>query len=147
MRYLILLLLIVSCKPKQIVVTKTLKDTIHITKIQKIRVPIKSTITIEKPCDSLSILKDFKRTFKADKVFVQVQSNNGNIEVKIDLDSLKQEWVKTYEGRTEIIVKEIPVEVPKPFIPNWIWYISGGFILSLVWNFKKFIPFLKFLPF
>ncbi len=147
MRYLILLLLIVSCKPKQIVVTQTLIDTIHITKIQKIRVPIKSTITIEKPCDSLSILKDFKRTFKADKVFVQVQSNNGNIEVKIDLDSLKQEWVKTYEGRTEIIVKEIPVEVPKPFIPNWIWYISGGFILSLVWNFKKFIPFLKFLPF
>jgi len=146
MKYLLIIfLLFASCKVKKpIVITNTIRDTIHITKIQKIRVPVQSTITIEKPCDSIGILSDFKRTFKADKVFVQVSSNKGNIEVKINLDSLKQEWVRTYEGKTKIIVKEIPVEVPKPFIPKWIWWISGGFILSLVWNFKKFIPFLPF---
>jgi len=146
MKYLLIIfLLFASCKVKKpIVITNTIRDTIHITKIQKIRVPVKSTITIEKPCDSLNILRDFKRTFKSEKVFVQVSSNEGRIEVEINIDSLKTEWIKTYEGKTNIIVKEIPVDKPVPFIPKWVWWISGGFILSLVWNFKKFIPFLPF---
>jgi len=150
MKYIIIILIIIlgSCKPKEIVITQTIRDTINIQTIEKIEVPINHTITISEPCDSLGILKDFEQTFKTNHTQVTVSNDNGAISVKINLDSIKQVWIKEYEGKTETIVKEIEVDKPIPFIPKWVWYISGILFSYITYRILRiYIPFLKILPY
>lgn len=137
-----------QCKPKEIIVTQTKFDTINIHTIEKVEIPIDNTITISKPCDSLGILKQFKQTFKTNHATVTISNDNGSIVAEINLDSIKQVWQSEYIGKTEIEVVEIPVEVPKPFIPKWVWYVSGTLLLYVVYRVLRiYIPFLKILPY
>lgn len=141
-------LLLIGCKAKQpTVITQTIRDTINISTIRTVQVPIETEIIIKDPCDSLGILKDFKQTFKTKKVYITVQSKNGDISAEINLDSIEEVFKTKYEGKKEIIVKEILVDKPVPYIPSWVWYLLGYSILSTAFAFRKFIPFLKFLPF
>jgi len=139
--------LLIGCKAKQpTVITQTIRDTINISTIRTVQVPIETEIIIKDPCDSLGILKDFKQTFKTEKVYITLTSNNGNIDLDINLDSLESVFKTKYEGKSEIIVKEIPIDKPVPFIPNWVWYLLGYSILSTAFALRKFIPFLKWIP-
>jgi len=145
---IIVFALAVGCKAKQpTVITNTIRDTINISTIRTVQVPIETEIIIKDPCDSLGILKDFKQTFKTKKVYITVQSKNGDISAEINLDSIEEVFKTKYEGKTEIVVKEIPVDKPVPFIPKVFWIMVGYSVLMTMWKFKRFIPFLKFLPF
>jgi len=140
--------LLIGCKAKQpTVITNTVRDTINISTIRTVQVPIETEIIIKDPCDSLGILKDFKQTFKTKKVYITVQSKNGDISAEINLDSIEEVFKTKYEGRTEIVVKEIPVDNPVPFIPKIFWWVIGYSVLMTAWKFKKFIPIVKYLPF
>lgn len=135
-----------NCKPKEVVITQTLRDTINTHTVERIEVPVDHTIVIEEPCDSLGILRDFKQSFSTGKVNVTVSNHEGQIVAEINLDSIKQVWIKEYEGHNEVIVKEIEVDKPVPYIPKWVWFLLGYSVLSLVYKFRRFIPFLQFLP-
>ncbi len=132
-------LLFVQCKPKEIVVTQTIRDTISTTIIEKVEVPINHTIIVDEPCDSLGILKQFNQTFKTEHATVTISNHNGSIVAEIDLDSIKQVWESSYVGKTEIVIKEIPVEVPKPFLPKIFWYSIGANVLALIIIFRKYL--------
>ena len=134
------------CTPREIVRTETNYDTIVVNKIEKVQVPIHSTITIEEPCDSLGILKDFKQTIKTGKAKITVSNVNGTIDVQVDMDSIKEVWKSEQSKSQKETIIEIPVEVPKPFLPKIFWYSIGVNVLLLIYALRKFIPFLKFIP-
>ena len=101
MKYLILILLVilVSCKTKQVTVTEKeyIHDSIFINRVEKILVPQTQIVEIESPCDSLGVLKPFKTVLKSDKVNVLIQSKDGVLTAKIDVDSIKQVAVKEFQ--------------------------------------------------
>ena len=139
--------LFASCKTKQpIATTSTIHDTINIHTVERIEIPIYHKITIEQPCDSTGILKHFKHTYKTEHADVIVYENNGSIDVEINLDSIKQVWINTYKGKIEYKEIQVPFKVPVPFIPKWIYYLIGGFVLLIIYTFRKLIPFLRFIP-
>ena len=142
-------LLLNGCKVKQpIVVTNTIKDTIYVHKVEQIEVPVSNTVVIEYPCDTTGVLKQFKQTIKTEYVYVTVSNDNGSISVEMDVDSIKQVWEKQYIGKTTVKIKEIKVDKPVPFIPKWIWYISGILLFYIVYRVLRiYIPFLKILPY
>ncbi len=145
---ILLILLLSGCKAKKpTVITQTIRDTINIETVRTIQVPVERIITISSPCDSLGVLKDFKQTLVDGKVKVVIRSVNNTIVAEVNIDSIKEVWVREFKGEVREKVTFVDREVPKPFIPKFVWWISGGFILSLVFNFRKFIPFLKFIPF
>ena len=124
----ILALLLISCKTKQPVpqiVYQEKIDTVHIEKIKTINVPTYLTQTIEKPCDSAGLLKQFKQTIKAKGVEVVVQTVGQSIVSTVNTDSLKQVWEREYQTSQEVQIKEVPVEVPQPYVPKWIKILAG----------------------
>lgn len=146
---MVVFLLLGSCKVRQpTVITNTIHDTIHIEKVERIREPIKTTIVITDPCDSIGILKDFKRTLKTSTAEVIVSNEEGDISVEVNLDSIKQVWEKEFKGEQSFTIKEIPVDKPVLFIPKWVWYISGTTLLYIVYRVLRiYIPILKILPY
>jgi hypothetical protein len=85
---------------------RIVKDTVNIQTIKTIIKPIKETLYIDNPCDSLGLLKQFEKTFKTDKVKVKVYSDKGIIKTDIDIDSIielkQKEFVKNYQSKVEI---------------------------------------------
>ena len=141
MRYLIIILiLLVGCKPQQITVTKTeyVHDTISVEKIVKINVPVKQVVEIESPCDSLGNLKPFKTVLKSEKGNVTVVGKDNSISVEFNLDSIKEVYRKEFQSHVSDKVEIKEVEVKQP-LPKWIWYSLGLNFILLIWTFKKLI--------
>lgn len=145
-KYILILLLVASCKPKQIVATHTVRDTIYVEVTKTVQVPIKEEVVISNPCDSLGVLRRFKETLEIDKVNISLESINGNIVAKINVDSLINEVRKEYIGKEKIVTKYLEVDKPVPFIPKWVYYLIGITVLLLIYLFRRFIPFLRWLP-
>ena len=151
MRYLLLILLIVltSCKTKQITVTKTeyQKDTIYVEKVVKINVPQTQIVEIESPCDSLGVLKPFKTVLQSDKVNVSIVSKDGKLTATINLDSIKEVYKKEFQSSISNKTDSKEVTITRYRVPKWCWFVIGYAIVITVWKFKKFIPYLNMLPF
>jgi hypothetical protein len=137
-KILIILILLVSCKPQQITVTKTeyQKDTIYVEKVVKINVPQTQIVEIESPCDSLGVLKPFKTTLKSDKVNVSIVSKDGKLTATINLDSIKEVYQKEFQSSVSNKVEIREVKIKQP-LPKWIWYSLGINLVLLIWTFKK----------
>ena len=134
-----------SCTSKKKIVEyrdRIQKDTITLFKDRVISKPVKEIVTIEEPCDSTGILKDFSRTIKTEKAKVVVSNNAGKLEVKVDIDSIVDtrvsEFKKSY--KKDIQIKE--KEVIKFRIPFWVWIIISLSIGLNVFLIKDKIPFL-----
>ena len=136
---LIWLILLVGCKPTQ-TVTKTeyVHDTISVEKIVKINVPVKQIVEIEQPCDSLGNLKPFKTTLKNSKANISIESKNGVLVAKINLDSLKEVYQKEFQSKQveKVEIREVPIK--QPISKFWWWSLILNVIL-LIWVFRKFI--------
>ena len=139
-KILIILILLTSCKPQQITVTKTeyVHDTISVEKIVKINVPVKQVVEIESPCDSLGNLKPFKTVLKSEKGNVTVVGKDNSISVEFNLDSIKEVHLKEFQSHVSDKVEIREVEVKQP-LPKWIWYSLGLNLILLIWTFKKLI--------
>ena len=132
--YLLLVLFFFNnCRTKKTVTEykdKIVHDTIIKNVTKTVTKQIKDTILIEEPCDSIGNLKDFSRVIKNDKAKVKVSNNKGNIEVKINIDSLVnskvEELKKNY--KSEVVIKE--KEVIK-FRTPWYMYAIIGFSILL----------------
>lgn len=123
---IIILISIASCTSKKKIVEyrdRVQKDTITLFKDRVISKPVKEIVTIEEPCDSTGILKDFSRTIKTEKARVVVSNNAGKLEVKVDIDSIVDSKVSEFKSsyKQDIQIKE--KEVVKFRIPFWVWTI------------------------
>lgn len=141
MRYLtiILVFLFIGCKPQQ-TVTKTeyVHDSIYVDRVEKIFVPQTQVVTIEKPCDSLGNLKDFKTVIKNDKANVTVEGKNGVLTAEINLDSIKEVYQKEFQSNQVEKVEIRYVNVKTPISKFW-WYSLILNIILLIWVFRKYI--------
>lgn len=127
-KYIILLLLVISCKSKQ--------TTIETQKLIKLDLdhkfgrlvydkPIKEKIIIENPCDSNGILKPFKQRFKTNHADITIESKDGNIQAQINIDSLKQEWLKEQQLKDSNLSESKIEEIVIYKWPWWVVYLIG----------------------
>jgi len=145
MRFIILFLLIVSCGSKKVIteteyITKT--DTLIVKKDRFITKKVVDTLFVENPCDSLGILKPFKNVLKTSNASITLESVNGNIEARINLDSIISSIESKYKTKAVEVVKENTSEIVKYRTHLWIvlsLVISVGINLLLL---KKYIPFI-----
>lgn len=132
--YLLLVLFFFNnCRTKKTVTEyrdKIVHDTIIKNVTKTVTKQIKDTILIEEPCDSIGNLKDFSRVIKNDKAKVEISNSKGNIEVKINIDSLVNSKVEEFKKnyKSEVVIKE--KEVIK-FRTPWYMYAIIGFSILL----------------
>lgn len=144
--YIIVILFVCfSCTSKKKIVEyrdRIQKDTVTIVKDRIVSKPIKEIITIEQPCDSTGILKDFSRTIKTDKAKVVVKNNNGKLEVKVNIDSIVDARVKEFKSsfKQDVQIKE--KEIVRYRIPFWVWLCIIPSIGLNLYFIKDKIPFL-----
>jgi len=145
MRFIILFLLMVSCGSKKVIteteyITKT--DTLIVKKDRFITKKVVDTLFVENPCDSLGVLKPFKNVLKTSNASITLESVNGNIEARINLDSIISSIESKYKTKAVEVVKENTSEIVKYRTHLWIvlsLVISVGINLLLL---KKYIPFI-----
>lgn len=113
-KLIIILIIFSSCTAKKTVIEykeRIVKDTVNIEVLKTVIKPIKETFIVEQPCDSLGMLKTFEKTFKTQKATVTLKNVNGNINLKVDIDSIVDLKIKEFKGnykqKTEI--KEVEV--------------------------------------
>jgi len=143
---IIAFLFLFSCKSK-IDTTSTFDKRDSIIRIEKIVYTPGATkeIIIEKPCDSLGILKDFEREFVSGGNTVILRGSNGVMTTRIVLAPSIDKFVS--ENRDSVSKERIvqTVTVKRKIAKFW-WYLLGYSILATVYIFRRFIPFLQFLP-
>ena len=135
----------VSCGSKKVIteteyITKT--DTLIVKKDRFITKKVVDTLFVENPCDSLGVLKPFKNVLKTSNASITLESVNGNIEARINLDSIISSIESKYKTKAVEVVKENTSEIVKYRTHLWIvlsLVISVGINLLLL---KKYIPFI-----
>ena len=141
MRYLVILLIVlVGCKPTQ-TVTKTeyVYDSVFVDRVEKILVPQTQIVEIENPCDSVTgKLKPFRATLKNSKANISIESKNGVLVAKINLDSIKEVYQKEFQSKQVEKVEIREVLIKQPISKFWWWSLILNVIL-LIWVFRKFI--------
>jgi len=140
---ILLLILLYGCKAKRIEKTIYKTDTIKTSAVIKIRAPQLNKIEIERPCDSLGNLKPFKYTFGTGKNKTTLKAVNDTIYLEQNIDSIVNSKIDTYKA-SSVKEKEILIQYKTPKL---FWYLLIYSILLTVWTLRKFIPYLKLLPF
>lgn len=134
-------MLLAGCKTKHTTTTITKKDTVKIDRIVKIHPKQLNEIVIEDICDSLGTLKIINYTNTTGKVKTTLKSDKNTLKLQVNIDSLKQEWVKEYESKN-FTQKETKV-ITEKYIPKFFWYNLIYSILATLYIFRK--PLLKLL--
>ena len=140
---ILLLILLYGCKAKRIEKTIYKTDTIKTSAVIKIRAPQLNNIEIERPCDSLGNLKPFKYTFGTGNNKTVLKAVNDTIYLEQNIDSIVNSKIDTYKA-SSVKEKEILIQYKTPKL---FWYLLIYSILLTVWTLRKFIPYLKLLPF
>ena len=128
-----------SCRTKSTTTTVTKTDTILKTKVIKITNPQLNERVIESVCDSLGNLIPISYVNSSNKVKTSLKSDKNTLKLEVNIDSLKQEWMKEYKSKENI--KEVERIVEVKHIPKWAWYVLIYAILLTAWTFRK--PLLK----
>ena len=113
---IVLLLFSFGCRSSKTTVEKefiTKTDTLIVNKDRFITKKVVDTLFFENPCDSLGNLKPFKNVFKTDKANITLESINGNIQARINLDSIVSSIESRQEIKTVEVIKDKEVEVIK----------------------------------
>lgn len=128
--FLILLaLMAVSCSPR--VVTVAVHDTTTVTRTLTVRdtiisapLPVESVI-ISTP-DTTSTVETSLATSTATITGGQLHHNIENKRTALSVPAKIPEKQEIIRVSREI---PVPIEVPKPYIPKWVWWITGWAIL------------------
>jgi hypothetical protein len=125
MRKLIIILIIFSsCTAKKVVTEykEVIKrDSIYVTKEKKVFERVVDTFKIEKPCDSLGNLKQFKRTLITPQGKITLNGFNNVIQANIDLNSYENTIETKYKLMYDKKVSELSTEIVKYKTPFWMW--------------------------
>lgn len=145
MRKLLILLACVgffSCKPsKSITEYKELVriDTIKSEKIVERYKAIHDTLLIVSPCDSSGLLSNFYSKLVLPQGKVIIRSVGGNIEARIDIDSMRNEIENNYRNSKVKWIEYRDKEVIKYQVPTWVVVLLLiEFLALVVWLYLKF---------
>lgn len=131
-----------SCKPsKSITEYKELVriDTIKSEKIVEIFRAVRDTMTIVSPCDSSGLLSNFYSKLVLPQGKVIIRSVGGNIEARIDIDSMRNEIENNYRNSKVKWIEYRDKEVIKYRVPTWVVILLLIEFLALVaWLYLKF---------
>lgn len=132
----------VSCKPsKTITEYKELVriDTIKSEKIVEKYKAIHDTLLIVSPCDSSGLLSNFYSKLVLPQGKVIIRSVGGNIEARIDIDSMRNEIENNYRNSKVKWIEYRDKEVIKYRVPTWVVILLLIEFLALVaWLYLKF---------
>ena len=132
-----------SCKSRKTVTEITKTDTIYKSEIIKITPAQLNTIKIESVCDSLGRLKSFNYTFTNGTIKTVLKTIKDTLYLESNVDSIVNSKVNEYKSS----IKDSESLTIKTKTPKWVWYSLLINLLLLIWIFRKFIPFFKFIPF
>jgi len=119
----LLLFFFTSCVAKKSTIEykeRIVRDTINIEVVKTIVKPIKETLIIEKPCDSLGNLKQFEKEIKTPKGSVKLTNDKGKIKVEINIDSIIEVKEKEFKSKYQSKVDIKEVEVIRYKYPLWL---------------------------
>lgn len=143
---ILLAFLLIGCRSKKNTIETHSTDTVRIEKIVKITPAQLNSLVIESPCDSLGNLKPFTYQFGSGNNKTTVKTLKNTIYISQNLDSIKQVWEKEQQKSSFTSDKMTPIYKT----PDWNWKLIGAqaiiILLLLSYIFRRFIPFLKFLP-
>lgn len=139
----ILLLLLLGCSASKkktdkeririIKDTILIHDSIYITKNKIILLPSVNTEIIQNPCDEYGKLKPILENIKFPYGSVNINSENGNLKVQVNTDSINSVYQNQYVARYNKQVQKITdlqKEITKTTRERSIWkYIAVFFIL------------------
>lgn len=136
--------IVCSCKPtKQITqIKETIKvDTFTRNVDRFIYRSVHDTLTIQNPCDSLS-LKDFYYKTNLPQGIVIIRSVNGNIQATIDIDSIVNVYESKYNSKLLNSTDKSTKFVRTNIIPSWalITIIIETLIIGLYLYFRLIFP-------
>lgn len=135
------LVLLSGCATKKVTTNKTIveqtTDTIMIEKIREVIKPVKETIYIENPCDSLGNLKDFERVVQSQHGKITIKNEGGKIKADINLDSIvagiEREYKSKMQGKSEVTEKVV-VKEKKPL---WVYLLIVYSVMVTALYIKK----------
>lgn len=142
-------------------VTNTVKDTTLVTpaKTTSLATYLDSLLAIikrlnEQNSDTSEYVVVEEKVSKSDTIKAKISVNRaGNIKVECHEDELRQHisWLtsqllETYLYKSKTVEKKVPypVEVPKRYIPKWVWWLVAYSIIITLLAFRKpIISFIK----
>ena len=135
------LVLLSSCATKKVTTNKTIveqsTDTVMIEKIREVIKPVKETIYIENPCDSLGNLKDFERVVQSQHGKITIKNEGGKIKADINLDSIvagiEREYKSKMQSKSEVTEKVV-VKEKKPL---WVYLLIVYSVMVTALYIKK----------
>ena len=99
---------------------RIVRDTIQVQTIKTIIKPVKEFVTIENPCDSLGILKQFDKEIKTELSSVRVFNDKGIIRAEINIDSLKSVLRSEFKSNIKTVIETKEIKVTKYKYPLWL---------------------------
>lgn len=130
--WIIILIFLGSCTTQQPTIINNEKETVIIKRDSIIKgASIRDTITIDKVTNNVTIIRDSLgrtelRYFK---------DAYGRLVAECEAKDLTVEWLEKYvkEKKTEVI------NIPKKYIPSWLWIIVGLLIIPATYGIFKII--------
>lgn len=119
----LLILFFSSCVSKKSTIKykdKIVRDTIIQTKTIKEIERFLDTLTIDKPCDSLGVLKPFKQLVKTKQGNISITGINNAISAEIDLKGYKEILEKEYKSKYENLKHIKQKTIVKYKYPLWL---------------------------
>lgn len=135
------LVVLSGCATKKVTTNKTIveqsTDTVMIEKIREVIKPVKETIYIENPCDSLGNLKDFERVVQSQHGKITIKNEGGKIKADINLDSIvagiEREYKSKMQSKSEVTEKVV-VKEKKPL---WVYLLIVYSVMVTALYIKK----------
>jgi len=145
MRKLLVLLItssfLFSCATKKVTTNKTIveqtTDTVMIEKIREVIKPVKETIYIENPCDSLGNLKDFERVVQSQHGKITIKNEGGKIKADINLDSIVAGIEREYKSKMQSKSETTEKVVVKEKKPLWVYLLIVYSVMITALYIKK----------
>jgi hypothetical protein len=149
MKYLIIFLLffIVGCKSQKTTFETSIakKDSISLHVTKTVLLPVISSIEIERPCDSVKGLKPFVKKIASQYANVEIRSRNNALFVELTTDTISQEDKVSRQISEKSSTHINQIETTSKYIPKWVWWSVVFNAGSILWIFRKFVPFLRFI--
>jgi len=135
------LLLLSSCATKKVTTNKTIveqtTDTVMIEKIREVIKPVKETIYIENPCDSLGNLKDFERVVQSQHGKITIKNEGGKIKADINLDSIVAGIEREYKSKMQSKSETTEKVIIKEKKPLWVYLLIVYSVMVTALYIKK----------
>lgn len=145
LRVILILLLIVSCKPqKEVVKTHFVSDTLIHHETKEIILPVKNITILDSPCKD-SILKPINQTIKTEHSTLTIKSEGQKLVIEQDIDSIVNSRLEKILKQTE--KKKEVVTITKYKVPKWSWWLLGITAFYILYRVLRLqFPFLRILP-